>query len=108
MNEGNKYRTVAATNMNNQSSRSHAVFTVTITFTNTDLASGVTGETVSRMSLVDLAGSERANKTGAVGTRLKEGSNINKSLTTLGNVKPRVRSQIAFLYTPYNPFISLI
>ena len=84
MNEGNKYRTVAATNMNNQSSRSHAVFTVTITFTNTDLASGVTGETVSRMSLVDLAGSERANKTGAVGTRLKEGSNINKSLTTLG------------------------
>ena len=87
MNEGNKYRTVAATNMNNQSSRSHAVFTVTITFTNTDLASGVTGETVSRMSLVDLAGSERANKTGAVGTRLKEGSNINKSLTTLGNVK---------------------
>ena len=85
MNEGNKYRTVAATNMNNQSSRSHAVFTVTITFSSRDVASGVTGETVSRISLVDLAGSERANKTGAVGTRLKEGSNINKSLTTLGN-----------------------
>ena len=85
MNEGNKYRTVAATNMNNQSSRSHAVFTVTITFSTRDVASGVTGETVSRISLVDLAGSERANKTGAVGTRLKEGSNINKSLTTLGN-----------------------
>ena len=86
MNEGNKYRTVAATNMNNQSSRSHAVFTVNITFSLKDVASGVTGETVSRISLVDLAGSERANKTGAVGTRLKEGSNINKSLTTLGLV----------------------
>ena len=38
----------------------------------------VTGEKVSKMSLVDLAGSERAQKTGAVGERLKEGSNINK------------------------------
>ena len=47
---------------------------------------GVVGEKVSRVSLVDLAGSERANKTGAVGERLKEGSNINKSLTTLGLV----------------------
>ena len=84
MNEGNKYRTVAATNMNNQSSRSHAVFTLNITFSLTDPGSGVTGETVSKLSLVDLAGSERANKTGAVGARLKEGSNINKSLTTLG------------------------
>lgn len=44
------------------------------------------GEKVSRMSLVDLAGSERAQKSGAVGERLKEGSNINKSLTTLGLV----------------------
>lgn len=41
---------------------------------------------VSKISLVDLAGSERAVKTGAVGERLKEGSNINKSLTTLGLV----------------------
>ena len=65
MNEGNKYRTVASTNMNNQSSRSHAVFSVTITFTFQDRMSGVVGETVSRLSLVDLAGSERANKTGA-------------------------------------------
>ena len=37
-------------------------------------------------SLVDLAGSERANSTGATGQRLKEGANINKSLTTLGKV----------------------
>lgn len=57
-----------------------------MTQTMTDTSSGVTGEKVSRISLVDLAGSERAAKTGAVGERLKEGSNINKSLTTLGLV----------------------
>lgn len=78
MAEGNKSRTVAATNMNSESSRSHAVFTVILTQTLTDTQSGVSGEKVSRMSLVDLAGSERAVKTGAVGERLKEGSNINK------------------------------
>lgn len=78
MAEGNKSRTVAATNMNSESSRSHAVFTVILTQTLTDIQTGVTGEKQSRMSLVDLAGSERAIKTGAVGERLKEGSNINK------------------------------
>lgn len=78
MAEGNKSRTVAATNMNAESSRSHAVFSVVLTQTLKDTLSGVTGEKVSRMSLVDLAGSERAVKTGAVGERLKEGSNINK------------------------------
>ena len=66
--------------------RSHAVFTIVVTFKLTDEASGVSGVKVSRLSLVDLAGSERANKTGASGDRLKEGSNINKSLTTLGLV----------------------
>ncbi len=76
--EGNKSRTVASTNMNNESSRSHAVFTVVLTQTLIDRESGVSGEKVSRVSLVDLAGSERAVKTGAVGDRLKEGSNINK------------------------------
>lgn len=45
------------------------------------------------MSLVDLAGSERASKTGAVGDRLKEGSNINKSLTTLGLVISKLADQ---------------
>ena len=58
--------------------RSHAVFTVILTQTLTDLESGVSGEKVSKISLVDLAGSERAVKTGACGERLKEGSNINK------------------------------
>lgn len=76
--EGNKSRTVAATNMNNESSRSHAVFSVILTQTLTEVESGVSGEKVSKVSLVDLAGSERAVKTGAVGDRLKEGSNINK------------------------------
>ncbi|BES87666.1 Kinesin protein 1B [Nesidiocoris tenuis] len=93
MAEGNKSRTVAATNMNSESSRSHAVFSVVLTQTLIDKASGVTGERVSRMSLVDLAGSERATKTGAVGERLKEGSNINKSLTTLGLVISKLADQ---------------
>ena len=81
--EGNKSRTVASTNMNNESSRSHAVFTVIITQTLTDTQSGVSGEKVSKVSLVDLAGSERAVKTGAVGERLKEGSNTIPILTTV-------------------------
>ncbi|XP_065165638.1 kinesin-like protein KIF13A isoform X3 [Atheta coriaria] len=93
MAEGNKSRTVAATNMNSESSRSHAVFTVILTQTLTDIKSGVSGEKQSRMSLVDLAGSERAVKTGAVGDRLKEGSNINKSLTTLGLVISKLADQ---------------
>ncbi|XP_037305985.2 kinesin-like protein KIF13B isoform X4 [Pungitius pungitius] len=86
MSEGNKSRTVAATNMNEESSRSHGVFNIILTHTLKDLHSGTSGEKVSRLSLVDLAGSERAAKTGAAGERLKEGSNINKSLTTLGLV----------------------
>ncbi|KAI5610859.1 kinesin-like protein KIF13B isoform X4 [Silurus asotus] len=86
MSEGNKSRTVAATNMNEESSRSHAVFNIILTHTLRDLQSGTSGEKVSKLSLVDLAGSERAAKTGAAGERLKEGSNINKSLTTLGLV----------------------
>ncbi|KAL2083840.1 hypothetical protein ACEWY4_019358 [Coilia grayii] len=86
MSEGNKSRTVAATNMNEESSRSHAVFSIIVTHTLCDLQSGNSGEKVSKVSLVDLAGSERVSKTGAAGERLKEGSNINKSLTTLGLV----------------------
>uniref|UniRef100_A0A8C6FG93 Kinesin family member 13B n=1 Tax=Moschus moschiferus TaxID=68415 RepID=A0A8C6FG93_MOSMO len=86
MSEGNKSRTVAATNMNEESSRSHAVFKITLTHTLYDVRSGTSGEKVGKLSLVDLAGSERATKTGAAGDRLKEGSTINKSLTTLGLV----------------------
>ncbi|RKP07746.1 hypothetical protein THASP1DRAFT_5696, partial [Thamnocephalis sphaerospora] len=86
MDEGNKTRTVAATNMNETSSRSHGVFTLILTQKRHDRETGMDTEKVSRISLVDLAGSERANSTGATGTRLKEGANINKSLTTLGKV----------------------
>lgn len=86
MDEGNKSRTVAATNMNETSSRSHAVFTIIFTQKRNDTLTGLDTEKVSKISLVDLAGSERADSTGAQGTRLKEGANINKSLTTLGKV----------------------
>ncbi|XP_063079480.1 kinesin-like protein KIF1A [Engraulis encrasicolus] len=86
MDSGNKARTVAATNMNETSSRSHAVFNIIFTQKKHDADSDNTSEKVSKISLVDLAGSERADSTGAKGTRLKEGANINKSLTTLGKV----------------------
>uniref|UniRef100_A0A8D0WJN0 plus-end-directed kinesin ATPase n=1 Tax=Sus scrofa TaxID=9823 RepID=A0A8D0WJN0_PIG len=86
MDAGNKARTVAATNMNETSSRSHAVFTIVFTQKKLDNETNLSTEKVSKISLVDLAGSERADSTGAKGTRLKEGANINKSLTTLGKV----------------------
>ncbi|XP_061481800.1 kinesin-like protein KIF13B isoform X2 [Rhineura floridana] len=95
MSEGNKSRTVAATNMNEESSRSHAVFKIILTHTLYDVKSGTSGEKVGKLSLVDLAGSERASKTGAAGDRLKEGSNINKSLTTLGLVISALADQAA-------------
>lgn len=81
MEEGSKARTVASTNMNATSSRSHAVFTIVLTITK-----GAGRAMVSKIHMVDLAGSERATATGASGQRLKEGANINKSLSTLGKV----------------------
>ncbi|GMT33536.1 hypothetical protein PFISCL1PPCAC_24833, partial [Pristionchus fissidentatus] len=84
--EGNRSRTVAATNMNAESSRSHAVFMIKLTQILTDTVKNFSGEKVAKISLVDLAGSERAQKSGAVGKRLEEGGSINKSLTTLGMV----------------------
>ncbi|KAG9294943.1 hypothetical protein G9A89_017737 [Geosiphon pyriformis] len=95
MDEGNKARTVAATNMNETSSRSHAVFTLLLTQIRHDSETNMDSEKVSRISLVDLAGSERANSTGATGARLKEGANINKSLTTLGKVIAALAEQSA-------------
>uniref|UniRef100_A0A673ZJB1 plus-end-directed kinesin ATPase n=1 Tax=Salmo trutta TaxID=8032 RepID=A0A673ZJB1_SALTR len=104
MDSGNKARTVAATNMNETSSRSHAVFNIIFTQKRHDAETDNTSEKVSKISLVDLAGSERADSTGAKGTRLKEGANINKSLTTLGKVisalaevkKKKVESHIPY------------
>ncbi|XP_061166469.1 kinesin-like protein KIF28 isoform X2 [Saccostrea echinata] len=83
--QGTASRTVASTNMNATSSRAHTV--VTITFDQIiKNESGSETKKSSVMNLVDLAGSERADSTGATGDRLKEGANINKSLSALGNV----------------------
>lgn len=87
MEEGNKTRTVAATAMNATSSRSHAIVTIVFNQVTThESLANAKSEMCSRLNLVDLAGSERADKTGATGKTLKEGSNINQSLTTLGKV----------------------
>ncbi|XP_033929401.1 kinesin-like protein KIF1C isoform X1 [Melopsittacus undulatus] len=86
LDSGNKARTVAATAMNASSSRSHAVLSIVLSQRRRDPLSQLCSEKVSRISLVDLAGSERADHAGTSGLRLKEGANINKSLTTLGKV----------------------
>ncbi|KAL8971629.1 MAG: hypothetical protein Q9197_003177 [Variospora fuerteventurae] len=83
---GDSNRTTASTKMNDTSSRSHAVFTIILKQIHHDLATDSTTERLARIRLVDLAGSERAKATEATGARLREGSNINKSLTTLGRV----------------------
>jgi len=84
MEEGTKNRTVASTQMNATSSRAHTV--IKITFNQITKVDGQERKKESEMNLVDLAGSERADSTGATGDRLKEGANINKSLSALGNV----------------------
>ena len=85
MNVGNNNRAVGATNMNEQSSRSHAIFIIYIECSEV----GPDGDThirAGKLNLVDLAGSERQAKTGATGDRLKEATKINLSLAALGNV----------------------
>ncbi|ROV89593.1 hypothetical protein VMCG_09928 [Cytospora schulzeri] len=86
MTMGDSSRTTASTKMNDTSSRSHAVFTIMLKQIHHDMETDETTERSSRIRLVDLAGSERAKATEATGQRLREGSNINKSLTTLGRV----------------------
>ncbi|XP_054654714.1 uncharacterized protein kif16bb isoform X2 [Dunckerocampus dactyliophorus] len=81
---GNTKRITASTGMNDCSSRSHAIFT--ISFTQAWFDAELPREMLSKIHLVDLAGSERANATRTSGIRLKEGANINKSLVTLGTV----------------------
>ncbi|XP_076811418.1 kinesin-like protein KIF3A [Clavelina lepadiformis] len=85
MSHGNKNRSVGSTDMNEHSSRSHAIFTLTLECSE----KGVDGQQhvrVGKLHLVDLAGSERQVKTGATGQRLVEATKINLSLSTLGNV----------------------
>ncbi|KAF4631017.1 hypothetical protein G7Y89_g7124 [Cudoniella acicularis] len=86
MKMGDASRTTASTKMNDTSSRSHSVFTIMLKQIHHDMDTDETTERTARIRLVDLAGSERAKATEATGARLREGSNINKSLTTLGRV----------------------
>ena len=79
---GGAARATAATNMNQESSRSHSIFVITINQKNTDSGSAKSGQ----LFLVDLAGSEKVGKTGASGQTLEEAKKINKSLSALGMV----------------------
>ncbi|KAI9355395.1 P-loop containing nucleoside triphosphate hydrolase protein [Zopfochytrium polystomum] len=87
MSVGNAARSVGATLMNETSSRSHSIFTITIE--SSEARGGVDGQQdrflAGKLHLVDLAGSERQSKTGATGERLKEATKINLSLSALGN-----------------------
>lgn len=81
--KGNKYRTVAATNANARSSRSHAIVTLTIRQRyRSSIINGLPSSSLlqktSKMHLVDLAGSERSSHSGATGIRLREANNINR------------------------------
>ncbi|XP_060963973.1 kinesin-like protein KIN-4C [Cannabis sativa] len=88
---GSLSRATASTNMNSQSSRSHAIFTITMEqkkIVNGTAATDDFGDEIlcAKLHLVDLAGSERAKRTGGDGMRFKEGIHINKGLLALGNV----------------------
>lgn len=85
LNAGNRTRSVGATDMNERSSRSHAIFSVTVECSQPG-PDGRNHIRVGKLNLVDLAGSERQSKTGARGERLKEATKINLSLSALGNV----------------------
>lgn len=82
LDRGGAARAVAATNMNQESSRSHSIFVIEVAQKNVETGAAKSG----RLFLVDLAGSEKVGKTGASGQTLEEAKKINKSLTSLGMV----------------------
>lgn len=82
MNEGIQNRAVASTNVNEASSRSHAVFILTLT----QESNRIIQKKSAKLCLIDLAGSEKIRKTGASGQTMTEARYINKSLSALGKV----------------------
>ncbi|CAO2623563.1 Chromosome-associated kinesin KIF4 [Lemmus lemmus] len=96
--QGNNSRTVASTAMNSQSSRSHAIFTISI---EQRKKNDKNSNFRSKLHLVDLAGSERQKKTKAEGDRLKEGININRGLLCLGNVISALGDDKKGSFVPY-------
>ncbi|XP_041500938.1 chromosome-associated kinesin KIF4-like [Microtus oregoni] len=96
--QGNNSRTVASTAMNSQSSRSHAIFTISV---EQRKKNDKNSNFRSKLHLVDLAGSERQKKTKAEGDRLKEGININRGLLCLGNVISALGDDKKGSFVPY-------
>ncbi|KAM9454725.1 centromere-associated protein E [Clarias gariepinus] len=103
--KGEKNRHYGKTKMNQRSSRSHTIFRMILeSRERSDPASGENADgaiIVSHLNLVDLAGAERASQTGAEGTRLKEGCNINRSLFTLGQVIKKLSDESQKGFTNY-------
>lgn len=95
MSQGAHNRSIATTNMNEHSSRSHSVFCLTVSQTNMEDLSKKSG----KLYLVDLAGSEKAAKTGATGVKMDEAKKINASLTTLGIVITKLTESAS--HVPY-------
>ncbi|PPE47615.1 hypothetical protein, partial [Escherichia coli] len=82
---GKRRRVTGRTAMNERSSRSHSLFTVTVEMSEVG-SDGAAHIRVGKLNMVDLACLERQSKTGAEGVRLKEATKINLSLSALGNV----------------------
>ena len=120
LDRGSNFRSTASTLMNNCSSRSHAIFTISIeqhviddlykASDGTQIVAPATSEPpaaaseefmVAKFHFVDLAGSERAKRTGATGATLKEGISINKGLLSLGNVISALTDDKGKGHVPY-------
>uniref|UniRef100_A0A8C2HNZ1 Kinesin-like protein n=1 Tax=Cyprinus carpio TaxID=7962 RepID=A0A8C2HNZ1_CYPCA len=95
--EGKSNRHVAVTNMNEHSSRSHSIFLINIKQEHVETEQKLCG----KLYLVDLAGSEKVSKTGAAGAVLDEAKNINKSLSSLGNVISALAEGTVSTHVPY-------